>query len=231
MAQTAEVLRNDAGATSPARPRVLIAHAQEPVRVALSAALTAGGMSLVAGVADATTAVSAALRLRPDLCLLAVPLPGGGGIAAARTIGESLPGTAVVMLAENRSVDDFFEALRAGATGFLLPDVNPDRLAPAMLGVLRGEPALPRELVAHLVAGFRRRPARRVRGQHGRLVELTMREYEVVELLANGSTAEVAARLGVSAVTVRTHAAAAMRKLGVTSRVSALALIRRGQAR
>jgi DNA-binding NarL/FixJ family response regulator len=151
----------------------------------------------------------------------------GGGIAAADAITSALPQTAVVMLTVSRNDDDLFDALRAGAAGYLLKDTDPDRLSHALRGVLAGEAALPRALAARVIEEFRGRERRRrlpLLAERG--TQLTSREWDVLELLREGhSTAEIAERLFISKVTVRTHVAAILKKLRVPDRKAALRLL------
>jgi DNA-binding NarL/FixJ family response regulator len=143
----------------------------------------------------------------------------GGGIAAAERIAADLPDTAIVMLTVSSSEDDLFDAIRAGASGYLLKTTDPDRLPLALHGVLRGEAALPRTLTARLIEEFRRRGKVRRLSLADRRVELTERELDVLELLRRGqATMAIARRLGISAVTVRRHISAMMAKLSVRSR-------------
>jgi DNA-binding NarL/FixJ family response regulator len=140
---------------------------------------------------------------------------------------QALPATTVVMLTVSRDDDDLFAALRAGASGYLLKDTDPSRLPFALKGVLDGEAALPRGLVARLIEEFRTRGKRRrlpLMRQRG--VELTEREWEVLEFLHDGlSTAEIAERLSISPVTVRRHVSEILKKLRVTSRAEAIELL------
>jgi DNA-binding NarL/FixJ family response regulator len=173
--------------------------------------------------------VEAALREKPDIALLDVNMPGSG-IKAAEAIVRALPETVVVMLTVSRDDDDLFAALRAGASGYLLKDTDPGRLPFALRGVLQGEAALPRGLVARLIEEFRTRGKRRrlpLMRQRG--VELTEREWEVLELLHDGcSTADIADRLSISPVTVRRHVSEILKKLRVTSREEAVRLMDEG---
>ena len=182
---------------------------------------------MCAEVASAADSVAAAERERPDVCLLDVHMPGNG-IAAAAQIAARLPETAIVMLTVSDSDEDLFAALRAGAEGYLLKDMDPARLALALEGVLLGEAALPRPLVARVLDEFRaRRRRRRLLLPGGRGSTLTDREWETLELLAAGlSTAQVAERLLVAPVTVRRHAASIAKKLDVSDRRSLLQLLR-----
>jgi DNA-binding NarL/FixJ family response regulator len=209
--------------------RVLVADDHPPTRAGVRAALEQQGMFTVCAEApDGDGAVEAARRERPDVCLLDIHMPGDG-IRAAETISRELPDTAVVMLTVSRADEDLFDALRAGASGYLLKDIDPARLPHALQGVLDGEAALPRRLVALLIEEFReRRRRRRIPLVGRRSVELTDREWEVLDLMRDGlPTDEIAARLFISPVTVRTHVSAILRKLHVTTREDALKLLER----
>jgi two-component system, NarL family, nitrate/nitrite response regulator NarL len=210
--------------------RVLIADDHAPTRAGVRMALERDGCVVCAEVANADDAVEAALRERPDVCLLDIGMPGHG-IRAVAQINARMPDIPVVMLTVSRSSDDLFDALRAGAAGYLLKDMDPEQLAPAVRAAAAGEATLPGVLTARLIEEFRRRGAQsQVTLDDGRHVELTPRERDVLELLADGlTTAEIAHRLFLSPVTVRRHLSILMHKLDVTSRDEArrLALQRR----
>jgi DNA-binding NarL/FixJ family response regulator len=197
-------------------------------------ALEAAGFEVCAEASDAPGAVAAAREQRPDVCLLDINMPGNGITATARIVGE-LPDTAVVMLTVSRDDEDLFDALRAGASGYLLKDMNPERLPAAVQGVLEGEAALPRTLVARVIGEFRERgKTRRMRlpGLRERGVSLTPREWDVLELLrAELKTAQIGERLGMSPVTVRRHVSEILRKLRVPDRKAALELIQQAERR
>ena len=131
-------------------------------------------------------------------------------------------------MAATRDDGTMLDVVRAGAVGYLLKDMDPERLRFALLGVTQGEAALPRVLVARLMLEFRLRDSRRrLVAARGNEAELTCREWDVLSLLADGaSTQEIAASLGVSAVTVRRHISGVLRKLGVNSREAAVELLR-----
>jgi DNA-binding NarL/FixJ family response regulator len=198
---------------------VVIADDHAPTRAGVRASLDGGDFVVVAEAHDADSAVDAVLREQPDVVLLDIHMPGSG-IAAAVTIGERFPNAAVVMLTVSRDDDDLFASLKAGAMGYLLKDMDPTRLAPALQGVLDGEAALPRTLVARVLSEFRtaeRRPSLPFLKQRG--IQLTDREHEVLVMLRDGlSTAEIANRLGRSPVTVRRHVSATLAKLRVPDR-------------
>jgi DNA-binding NarL/FixJ family response regulator len=170
--------------------------------------------------------VAAAVRERPDVCLLDIRMPGSG-IQAAQAIAQQVPESAIVMLTVSRSDTDLFDALRVGAAGYLLKDTDPERLPHALRGVLEGEAALPRRLVTLLIDEFRQRSRhKRLRLVRRGGVDLTTREWEVLELMRDGlSTGEIAERLFVAPVTVRTHVAAILRKLQVRDRKEAVRLL------
>jgi DNA-binding NarL/FixJ family response regulator len=206
---------------------ILVADDHPSTRAGVRVALEGHGFEICAECADAAAAVTAAERHRPDLCLLDVGMPGGGIEAAAR-ITSRVPETAVVMLTVSRDEDDLFEALRAGASGYLLKDTDPGRLASALRGVLAGEPILSPALVGRLMEEFRghgRRRRPRLRNKP-RGVELTEREWEVLELLRAGqSTAQIAANLSISEVTVRRHIGRTLKALRVPDRAAAIRLV------
>jgi DNA-binding NarL/FixJ family response regulator len=206
---------------------VVIADDHAAARAGVRGALERGGFVVCAEASSGPEAVAAALRERPDACLLDVHMPGGGGIEAAAQIAERLPGTAIAMLTVSGDEEDLFAAIQAGAVGYLLKDVDPGRLPHALAGVLAGEAAIPRPLVGRIVAELGERRRRRVPLARGG-AELTPREWEILELLHGGaSTAQVAQRLGVSQVTVRRHVSTVLRKLRVDDRRSAFALLDR----
>ena len=208
--------------------RVLIADDHAPTRADVRQALDADGrFEVCADTADAPGAVQAAVRERPDLCLLDVRMPGGG-LSAAWEIAARLPRTKIVMLTVSSEDTDLFAALRAGAEGYLLKTMNFTRLPDALDGVCSGEAAMPPTLVARLLKRFRaREPRWRQPLDQGSAQHLTSREWEVLELLAQGcSTAEIANGLVITSSAVRAHIAAIVRKLGVSDRAAAVELFR-----
>jgi DNA-binding NarL/FixJ family response regulator len=209
------------------RPRVLIADDHAPTRAGVRMALERGDIEVCAEASSASEAVEAALRERPDACLLDVHMPGGGP-SAASSITYQLPATVVLMLTVSRDNDDVLESLRRGAAGYLLKDMDPKSLPVAVRAALNGEGVLPRALSAGVIAHFRHRPdARRLSRQGRETPTLSAREWEIFELLCEGAgTAEMAERLFLSQVTVRRHISSILRKLGVSSREEAVALAR-----
>ncbi|MDQ3856937.1 MAG: response regulator transcription factor [Actinomycetota bacterium] len=206
--------------------RVVIADDHPATRAGVRQALERGGFTVCAECADAPSAIRAVLRERPEVALLDIHMPGAG-IRAASEITSQLPETAVVMLTVSRNDADLFDALRAGASGYLLKDTDPERLPNALRGVLDGEAALPRVLVARLVDEFRARGRRRAFPLLGRRApELTSREWDVLDLMRERlTTRQIAARLYISDVTVRRHVGKILQKLRVRSRKEALELL------
>jgi DNA-binding NarL/FixJ family response regulator len=210
--------------------RVLIADDHAPTRGDVRRVLDRDErFEICAEAADAAEAVQAALRDRPDICLLDLSMPGGG-LAAVWEITSRLPETKVVILTVSDNDASLFAALRAGARGYLLKTMNLDRLPDALDGVCHGEAAMQRTLVARVFESVRRPEPRwrqAVGGGRSRW-RLTSREWEVLDLLAQGlSTAEIAERLVLSSSAVRVHVASIVRKLGVPDRAAAVDLFRR----
>jgi DNA-binding NarL/FixJ family response regulator len=203
---------------------VLLADEHKPVRVGVRAVLERDGFRVVAEAKHADEAVKAAVSERPEVCLIDVGMPGGG-IAAAEEIVRRVPDTYVVMLSASKEDRDVFDALRAGASGYLLKDMNPNRLPAAVRGVVNGEAALPRTLTAQLIREYRgrndRRRLPRLRGE-----SLTDRERDVLHLLVDrSSSAKIAERLRISQVTVRRHVSEIVRKLEASDREDAIRIV------
>lgn len=210
---------------TPLQASVLIADDHFPTRERLRTRLVDAGFE-VATAADADTAVEAAGRLRPDLCLVDINMPGSGIAAVARLLTVA-PSTKVVMITVSRDDADLFDALQSGASGYLLKDLRVSELPALLRRALDGEALLSGPLAARLVEEFRERGRRRrLVASHAPAAELTRREWQVLELLAGHlTTAEIAARLFLEPVTVRTHIARILRKLQVPTRQAALRVL------
>src|SRR5262245_39855300 len=178
--------------------RVLIAERQLPTRQGIRLLLQRNGFEVCAEAVDGATALRAALRERPALCLIDANLPGGGPQTVAR-ISSRVPETEVVLLTDSIDQNELLDPVHAGASGYLQKNLNPDALGRALHGVLRGEPAFPRSLLAPVVEEFRARHDRRRLRVPGRpAVELSRRESEVLELLRRGfTTGQIADRLDI----------------------------------
>jgi DNA-binding NarL/FixJ family response regulator len=206
--------------------RVLLADDHARMRGRIRQALEDGGCEVCAEGASADDAIALALEYRPDVALLDIHMPGSG-IQAAREISRALPGVAVVMLTQSIEEDDLFDALRAGASGYLLKDSDPARLADTLRGVVAGEGAMSPRMIARVMDEFRAPTKRRLGRNAAAASKLSAREWEVMQLLVQGlSTDVVASRLFVSPTTVRVHVSAVLKKLRVKDRESAFRLLR-----
>lgn len=213
--------------------RVLIADDHAPTRDDVREILVADGrFEVCAEAANGPASVAAALETRPDICLLDIRMPGSG-VLSAWEITSRLPSTRVVMLTVSEDEDDLFRALRSGASGYLLKDIHPLQLADQLAGVAAGEAPLAPSVAAHVVAAFRGGEPRRRRLVGEAAVErLTSREWEVVELAHQGySTAMIAERLTITPATVRSHQAAAIRKIRAADDDEVKALLRPSRRR
>lgn len=205
--------------------RVVIADDNPRVRSQIRRALEAGGCEVCAEGGSAEEAVTMVREHRPDVALLDIHMPGNG-ISAAQQISRSVPQTVVVMLTRSTEDDDLFDALRAGASGYLLKGADPATLPATLRGVLRGEAAMPPALVMRVMQEFRGPSRRKFLRKSAAADKLSAREWEVMEMLSQGlSTDDVAKRMFVSPTTVRVHVSTVLRKLRVKDRESALRLL------
>jgi DNA-binding NarL/FixJ family response regulator len=215
-------------------PRVLIADDHSATRAGVRLVLEEGGCEVCAEAATADEAIARALHARPDVCIIDLGMPGGG-VHAVAEITTQAPDIRVAVLTVSTEPDDLFDALRAGAMGYLLKDMDPGELPDNVRRLAAGDGVLSGPLTARLIEQFRSRGAGHVVVlDDGERVDLTARENDVLALLADGvPTAEMANRLFLSPVTVRRHVSMLLRKLRVTSRDEArqLANRRRGGRR
>lgn len=206
--------------------RVLIADDHAPTRTRIREALEEGGCEVVGEASSAAEAVSLVSALSPAAALLDIHMPGNG-IHAAQEIGRCSPSTAIVMLTQSNEDDDLFDSLRAGAVGYLLKDSDPALLADALRRVLAGEAAMSPALVSRIMEEFRAPSRPRFLRRTNAAARLSPREWEVMELLAEGlSTEQVARRLFLSPTTVRVHVSGVVKKLRVKDRDSAVRVLR-----
>ena len=180
-------------------------------------------IEVVGEAGDGLETVEQAKRLRPDVILMDIRMPGLDGIAATRRLAQAGVAARVLMLTTFDRDDYLYEAMRAGASGFLLKDARRDQLVHAIRTVATGDALLAPALVRRLVEDFCRRPP--PGGPPPAVAELTQRELEVLRLVARGlSNREIAKELFLSEATVKTHLAHVMQKLDLRDRVQAVVL-------
>jgi DNA-binding NarL/FixJ family response regulator len=200
---------------------VLIVDDQDLVRLGLRTLVeNTDGLSVAGEAADGLAAVAVARETRPDVVLMDIRMPGIDGLEATRRIGAdpALAGTRVIVLTTFEVDEYVFDALRYGASGFLLKDTKPADLVNAIRLVAEGEALLSPSVTRRVISEFAARSARTVK-PHPQLGTLTERELEVVGLVGEGLTNdEIAGRLVMSPATARTHVSRAMTKLGARDR-------------
>jgi DNA-binding NarL/FixJ family response regulator len=203
---------------------VLIADDQALMRAGFRMILEAEpDLKVVGEAADGREAVAEAGRLRPDVVLMDVRMPEMNGIEATRRLLDGNHHTKVVMLTTFDMDEYVYEALRAGASGFLVKDVLPEQLVAGIRSVAAGDSLLGPSVTRRLIQEFVRRPSGAVHTPSPELSRLTEREVEVLRMMARGRTnAEIATKLFVSETTVKTHVAHVLAKLGVRDRVQAV---------
>jgi DNA-binding NarL/FixJ family response regulator len=204
--------------------RVVVVDDQEVVRSGFSALLgTQADLEVVGTAGDGAAAVALCRDQRPDVALMDVRMPTMDGLEATRRIVEGSGLATRVLMLTTFDLDEYvYDALAAGASGFLLKDATAESLFEAVRVVAQGEALLAPSVTRRLIAEFARlRP--RLPPQPERLTELTPRETEVLRLIAEGlSNAEIAERLVVSDETVKTHVSRVLTKLGVRDRAQAV---------
>jgi DNA-binding NarL/FixJ family response regulator len=205
--------------------RLLIADDQGLVRAGFRKLLESEeGLRVVAEAADGLEAVALARRLQPDIVLMDIRMPRLDGLEATRRLLDGPTRTRVVMLTTFDLDEYVFDALTAGASGFLLKDAPPEQLIAAIQVVAGGDALLAPSITRRLIEEFVRRPPPRS-GPPSRLAGLTARELEVLRLLARGlSNAEIAAELVLGEATVKTHVGNLLTKLNLRDRVQAVVL-------
>lgn len=203
--------------------RVLIADDQSLVRIGLRKIIASEpGLEVIAEASDGKSAITAALKLRPEVVLMDIRMPVVDGIDATRQITESAPGVRVLILTTFGLDEYVYGALRAGASGFMLKDAPPEEILGAIRIVARGEALLAPAVTRAVIEAFMRHPAPTTRPPK-EFDDLTPRERDVFDLIVRGlSNPEISSRLNVSEATAKTHVARVLDKLGVRDRVQAV---------
>jgi DNA-binding NarL/FixJ family response regulator len=204
---------------------VVLADDQELVRSGFRLILELAGLEVAGEASDGREAVELARSTRPDVVLMDVRMPGMDGIEATRRIAQAGLPSRVLMLTTFDLDEYVYEALRAGASGFLLKDAGRERLVDAVRTVAAGESLFAPSVLQRLVSHFVARPPTGAARPAGLLAELSERETEVLKLVGRGlSNAEIAEALVISQATVKTHVRHVLQKLGLRDRVQAVAL-------
>jgi len=199
--------------------RVVLADDHALFRAGIASLLRAWSVEVVGHASDGAEALEQVRRLRPDLVLMDIRMPGCNGLEATRLIKAELPETKIVMVTVSDDDDDLFEAIKGGADGYLLKDMSEEELSRTLGAVAAGEPALSPALAARIVDEFARARKATDEKQAG---ALTPRESEVLRLVAAGETnREIAAALQVSENTVNFHMKNILAKLRLKNRAQA----------
>ena len=205
--------------------RVLIVDDQSLVRAGFRMILEAErDVEVVGEAADGAEALTAAEELRPDVILMDVRMPNVDGLEATRRLLDGKREGPRILLLTTFDLDEYvYEALRVGASGFLLKDTPPEQLVDAIRVVSNGDALLSPTVTRRVIEEFVRRPPQSVRTPPAELAELTARELEMLRFVARGlSNAEIAKEAFVSETTVKTHIAHILMKLGLRDRVQAV---------
>ncbi len=202
--------------------RIILADDHALFRDGVASLLGAWGHEVVGQAADGPSAVVLAHELRPDLVFMDVAMPGGG-IEATRRIAAEEPATAIVMLTASEAMDDLFAAIKAGARGYLLKDLDAAELRAMLEGIERGEAAITPALAVRIIAELGR-PGYAATPEPRGPDSLTDREVDVLRLVVAGQrNKEIAATLGISENTVKFHLRNILDKLHAQSRAEAVA--------
>ncbi len=180
------------------------------------------GIEVVGEAGDGLEGVKRAKALRPDVVLLDLHMPGMSGREAVRVIQDEAPGSRVLMLTVSEDADDLLDTLKAGATGYLLKNIEADYLVDSIRRAARGESVMSPQMTGKLVSGLKSLARGDAAGAPEERERLTPREREILALLARGaSNKEIARDLDLAESTVKIHVQHILRKLNLSSRVQA----------
>ncbi len=200
--------------------RVFLADDHELVRMALKTLLEGEpDLEVVGEAADTESAVEGAVATRPDVLLLDLRMPGGGGVEVCRRVKELIPETSVLVITSFDDDEEVFGVLEAGASGYLMKDTRPERIAHAIRSIVEGQAVFDAAVANRIISG-------RTNGTNGNAIladPLSERELEVLELMAKGhSNKEIGRQLWIGETTVKTHVSHILRKLGQGDRTQAV---------
>ena len=202
--------------------RVMVVDDHPLVRAAIARAIAADGMVVVAEASTAEEALALAPQLAPDILLLDIALPGMSGVELVRELAPRLPATRIVMLTVSSADRDVMDAMRYGASGYLTKDLSPEALVRSLRATQTGELVILRRLAARLLAKALRRGASVEAAEELPVDRLTVRERDILRLLADGlSDRDIATALTISRRTVESHVSSILRKLDVRNRAEA----------
>ncbi len=202
--------------------KVLIVDDHILVRDGLRSLLEARGIEVVGEATNGEEAVELARELKPDIVLMDLMMPKMDGIEATKLISAELPEVRVVVLTASEEEEDLFEAIRSGASGYIIKNIDPDRFFELLEAAYQGEPALPPNLARKVLQEFAQPRIERKKRPDA---ELTDREREILELLVQGITSnkEIAERLFLSESTVKYHLHNILNKLHLQNRAQVVA--------
>ena len=208
--------------------KLVIADDHALFRDSLRSLLTARDHEVAGEAADGEEAIKLAWEVKPDVILMDLSMPGMGGLEATRRLAAELPDVKVVILTASPEERDLFEAIKAGAKGYLLKDIQSEQFFEFLDGVLRGEPALTPSLARRLLEEFAK-PGNQSRPNDPDA--LTQREQDVLELMVSGTTSnrELAESLGITENTVKFHVRNILDKLHLHNRAQVVAFALRNR--
>lgn len=206
-----------------ARIRILLADDHALFREGLASIIASEPDMMIVGEADdGVEALVKAQELKPDLILMDITMPGGGGLEATRRIKEALPDTVIVVLTVHSDEEKLFEAIKNGAQGYLLKDIGSGTMLELIRGALYGDAAITPVLAGHMLEEFRRLSRHASDEEHTPMETLTFREQEILAEAATGATdREIAEKFSLSLHTVKSHMRNILAKLHVNSRYEA----------
>ncbi len=206
--------------------RVLLADDHPLFLEGLRNVLAGRGVNVVGAANDGIQALEQTRALRPDVVLMDIRMPRCNGLDATRLIKSEMPDVKIIILTMSEEDEDLFEAIKSGASGYLPKSLTPEEFMELLIGVLEGEPAIPRRLAARIINEFAQ-PEARPREQAGAGADsrsLTRRQIEVLQMVAQGYTyKEIAAALNITERTVEYHMGEILNRLHLQNRAQVIA--------